>query len=265
MRSAYLKREKSKTLYTQAESLLLQELGLNNWQPTKEAVAIKNLSCSFGATGRLDAEYYQPKYDELLSKINQNATYVKQIKDIQTFNMRGLQPKYVENGEIKVINSKHIKEQNLDYDNFEATDIASYVERASVLKNDILTYTTGANVGRTNIYSRKDKALASNHVNILRIKNEKPLYVAFVMNSLIGRIQTERLVTGSAQVELYSKDIEGFIIPFVNVTIQNKMSAKTQKSFALKDESKRLLETAKHAVELAIEQGEEAAMAKLST
>jgi len=265
IRSAYLKREKSKTLYTQAESLLLQELGLNNWQPTKEAVAIKNLSASFGATGRLDAEYYQPKYDELLSKINQNATYVKQIKDIQTFNMRGLQPKYVENGEIKVINSKHIKEQNLDYDNFEATDIASYVERASVLKNDILTYTTGANVGRTNIYSRKDKALASNHVNILRIKNEKPLYVAFVMNSLIGRIQTERLVTGSAQVELYSKDIEGFIIPFVNVTIQNKMSAKTQKSFALKDESKRLLETAKHAVELAIEQGEEAAMAKLST
>jgi len=267
VKTAHAKLEESKTLYTQAESLLLQELGLDNWQPPKEAVAIKNFSASFGATGRLDAEYYQPKYDELLSKIKQNAAYVKQIKDIQTFNMRGLQPKYVENGKIKVINSKHIKEQNLDYDNFEATDIASYVEqkRASVLKNDILTYTTGANVGRTNIYLRTDKALASNHVNILRIKDEKPLYVAFVMNSFIGRIQTERLVTGSAQVELYTKDIEGFIIPFVNVTIQNKISAKIQTSFALKDESKHLLELAKHTVELAIEQGEEAAMAKLST
>ena len=127
-----------------------------------------------------------------------------------------------------------------------------------------VAYTTGANVGRTNIYLKTNKALASNHVNILRIKDEKPLYVAFVMNSLIGRVQTERLVTGSAQVELYTKDIEGFIIPFVNVSIQNKISAKIQTRFALKEESKRLLETAKHAVELAIEQGEKAAMALLN-
>jgi type I restriction enzyme M protein len=264
--SAFEKLFQSKTLYTQAESLLLQELGLDNWQPPTENVAIKNFSASFGATGRLDAEYYQPKYDKLLGKINQNATYVKQIKDIQTFNMRGLQPKYVENGEIKVINSKHLKEQNLDYDNFETTDAVAYSEqeRASVLKNDILTYTTGANVGRTNIYLRTDKALASNHVNILRIKDEKPLYVAFVMNSLVGRIQTERLVTGSAQVELYPKDIECFIIPFVNVTIQNKITTQLKTSFALKDESKLLLESAKHAVELAIDQGEKQAMAWLT-
>jgi type I restriction enzyme M protein len=49
--------------YQQAEDLLLSELGLNDWQPTEETVAVKSFSESFLSSGRLDAEYYQPKYD----------------------------------------------------------------------------------------------------------------------------------------------------------------------------------------------------------
>ena len=41
------------------------------------------------------------------------------------------------------------------------------------------------------------------HVNILRVENANPVYVAFVLNSLIGRMQTKQVVTGSAQAELY--------------------------------------------------------------
>ncbi|MCX5962845.1 MAG: N-6 DNA methylase [Cyanobacteria bacterium] len=51
--------------YQQAEDLLLSELGLNDWQPTEETIAIKSFSESFLSSGRFDAEYYRPKYDEL--------------------------------------------------------------------------------------------------------------------------------------------------------------------------------------------------------
>ena len=41
---------------------------------------------------------------------------------------------------------------------------------------------------------------------------------------------------------------------------QELLAEKVQESFALRQESKRLLELAKHAVEVAIEQGEEMAL-----
>jgi chorismate mutase len=51
--------------------LLLDTIGLKNFQPSRENKNIKTFSESFLATGRLDAEYYQPKYEEIISKIKQ--------------------------------------------------------------------------------------------------------------------------------------------------------------------------------------------------
>ena len=196
----------------------------------------------------------------------ENAEYIKRIKDIQLHNGRGLQPDYAENGELNVINSRHILERELDYKNFEKTNIDSWDTqvKARIYRNDILTYTTGANIGRTQVYLSDEKALASNHVNILRIENENPVYVAFVLNSKIGRLQTEQLSAGSAQQELYPKDIDNFYIPLINKDTQTQIADLVQQSFALKAKSERLLETAKRAVEIAIETDEQTAMAYIN-
>ena len=68
---AYQFLENSKLFYQRAEDLLLSELGLKDWQPTEETVAVKSFSESFLSSDRLDAEHYQTKYDELESKFNQ--------------------------------------------------------------------------------------------------------------------------------------------------------------------------------------------------
>ena len=62
-------REESKLTYFQAETLLLNALGMADFSPSTENINIKSFKDSFLATGRLDAEYYQPKYDELENKI----------------------------------------------------------------------------------------------------------------------------------------------------------------------------------------------------
>ncbi len=67
---AYKILKKSEKLYQQAEDLLLSELGLKNWQSTDENIAVKSFSASFGMSDRLDAEYYQPFYEEVEQKIN---------------------------------------------------------------------------------------------------------------------------------------------------------------------------------------------------
>lgn len=258
--SAHSNLSKSNSLYSQLQDLIMDELGLNDWHPSNKIVNVKSLNESFLFSGRLDAEHYQVKYDEL-EEIIKTVPY-KTIAEIQLFNARGVQPDYVEDGGISVVNSKHILEDGLDYDNFERTTEAflSSQTRAQISYGDILIYTTGANIGRTQVYLKHDHALASNHVNILRVKGVNPIYLALVLNSRIGRMQTEKLCTGSAQVEIYPNDIEKFIVPILDETIQEDIASKVQESFAMKAESKRLLNVAKEAVEIAICDSEEKAL-----
>jgi restriction endonuclease S subunit len=260
VKNSHKKRKESKEAYTQAENVLLIECGLQNFESSKEPVNIKSFEESFGITKRLDAEYYQKKYDDLERFIV--AKKYKRIKEIRSDNFRGLQPVYFENGNLDVINSKHILETSLDYDNFEKTDLEYWEkqEKARVFKDDILTYTTGANIGRTQVYRSEKKALASNHVNIIRLKNENPYYIAFILNSIIGRLQTDKRSAGSAQVELYPKDLDEFMVPIIHVKKQDRIIGLIEGSFELKVESDRLLTYAKKAVEIAIEEGERTAM-----
>ncbi len=254
-------RLQSKQSYQNAEHLLFHEIGLTDFEPSHELSNIKSFKESFGASGRLDAEYYQVKYDELEERIQQGS--FEKIGDIRTENFRGLQPIYVEAGDLDIINSKHILEQALDYGNFERTssDYWETQERARVFKNDILTYTTGANIGRTQVYLLDKKALGSNHVNILRLKDGyNPHYIGFVINSMVGRLQTEKLSAGSAQAELYPKDIDNFLIPIIDKDKQQQIADLVEESFSLKKQSEHLLEVAKQGVEMAIEQDEATAL-----
>jgi type I restriction enzyme M protein len=73
--------------------------------------------------------------------------------------------------------------------------------------------------------------------------------------------QVDKYFKGSSgQIELYPKDIANFYIPLVNDEIQKTIAGKIKASFKLKAESKQLLDLAKLAVEMAIEQNEEAAL-----
>jgi restriction endonuclease S subunit len=121
---------------------------------------------------------------------------------------------------------------------------------------DILTYTTGAYVGQTNPYLSEEPALASNHVNILRIKNPDidPVFIALVMNSIVGKLQTEKHIRGSAQAELYPNDIAKFIIPILDYQVMVKIGDMVKQSLIASQDSKRLLEQAKSEVETLIEQ-----------
>ena len=260
IQKSYRKLVNSSCHYQEAENILLSELLLKSFKPRNEIVSIKCFS-DFASSGRLDAEYYQCKYDDIEEKIR-SVSY-KTIADLKTFNARGVQPDYISDGNIAVVNSKHILEDGLDYDNFEHTTevFFSLNERGQIGYGDILIYTTGANIGRTQVYLKHNLAMASNHVNILRVKDVNPIYLALVLNSLIGRMQTEKFCTGSAQTEIYPNDIEKFIVPILNETIQETIAEKVQECFAMKRESKQLLNIAKKAVEIAISENEGKALA----
>jgi restriction endonuclease S subunit len=84
--------EQSKQTYTQTENLLLEEIGLQDFEPSKEPVNIKSFADSFGTSGRLDAEYYQPKYDDYLKLIESYSNGSDTIAAICNLNGKNFKP-----------------------------------------------------------------------------------------------------------------------------------------------------------------------------
>lgn len=250
--------KQSQTLYHQAEELLSKELQLDQlklsnkkWYTADYYEAVKSK--------RLDSTHFRDAYSDLFGFL-ENRFSCKRIGQIVTVNRRGLQPVYSENGTIMVVNSKHLSTTHILYDQTERTteEVFSKQSVAQIKNGDVLIYTTGAYIGLTNAFNSKEKALASNHVNILRLSDTyssiDPNYLALVLNSKIGKLQTEKHSRGSAQLELYPADIAKFVIPIINNNRMREIGELVRNSLSALNQSKQLLAQAKRRVEELIEQ-----------
>jgi Type I restriction modification DNA specificity domain len=77
------KHEASKSSYAQAEALLLETLGLTQFTPSIESINIKSFKDSFGTSGRMDAEYYQPKYEALLDVLKRDSLTIADVATVR--------------------------------------------------------------------------------------------------------------------------------------------------------------------------------------
>lgn len=257
VRNCFAATDDSKSLYTQAQQLLESEVRLDKLQFDRPAGYTAQFS-ELKLSRRADAQHYRPRFGQLLDHLANFPT--KRIRDIRRCNRRGIQPSYVEGGSHAVINSQHLGRQHINYDGLQRTTQHDFnaSPEANIQHNDLLIYTTGAYVGRTNAYLSNSPALASNHVNILRLPSDiDAAYMAMVFQSVIGQFQTEKHIRGSAQAELYPADIDKFVVPLLPFGRQKEIGDLVRESLAKQQESKRLLEQAKARVEQLIEEAVE--------
>ena len=248
---------------SEAEVVFLRALGLENWQVPKPISYVRNSLGAF-ATGRLDAEYFQPKYAKLIELIESTGQSSPLTNLLQT-NQRGKQPEYSESG-LPVVNSKHVVngEVRVDADNRYAISSESSL---LIEPGDVLINGTGVGtIGRGAPYLHPSKAIPDNHVTILRPHKGSidPVYLAVFLNSLAGQLQVEQRFRGSSgQIELYPNDIAQFTIWVAPENIQAQVRQSVEASFQAKQRATQLLDAAKRAVEIAIEDSEAAALAYL--
>lgn len=248
-----LKRE-SKEFYQSAEQLLESELDLdklNSRKPVGYTARFSELETSH----RADAQHYQPRFRQLIHHLS--AFQTVRVRDIRTYNRRGIQPIYVQNGELDVVNSQHLGPKHIDYEGLQKTSAASFAaaSEAHIQRDDLLIYTTGAYIGRTNAYLSDIPAMASNHVNILRLRpGIDAAYMALVFQSVVGQFQTQKHARGSAQAELYPADIDRFVVPLLDGDKQKAIGDLVRESLEKQQESRKLIEQAKGRVEQLIEE-----------
>jgi type I restriction enzyme M protein len=269
--------QQSKSTYSQAETLLLDALGMADFSPSNENINIKSFKDSFLTTGRLDAEYYQPKYEEVMAHISaQNHDKLSALVTIQ---------KSIETG-----SDAYSEDENglpylrvADYNKFGITEpqkrltdsfIADFFkgeEGEKKLKKlkpkaGTILFSKDGSVGEAFCLQEDANFITSGAVLHLTVRDKEkilPDYLTLALNSKLVKMQSERDAGGSIILHWRVGEIENVIVPIVEMETQTKIAALVQQSFALKAESEMLLELAKRAVEMAIEEDEAAAMGYL--
>ena len=256
----------SQKAYSSAESILLESIGLQDFAPSKESINIKSFKESFLETGRLDAEYYQKKYENVIDHIKSND--YETLKDIVNIS-KSIEPGsdyYSEEGipflRVADYNKYGVSEPNKKLSLKFCEDNKELLEKIKPKKNTIL-FSKDGSVGIAYQLRNDLEVITSGAILHLTIKDNKkviPEYLTLVLNSKVVQMQAERDAGGSIILHWRVSEIENVIIPLIEKSIQKKIATLVEKSFALKKESEYLLEKAKRAVEIAIEKDETAAI-----
>ncbi len=252
-------KKKSENFYTQAEGLLLEELGLTDFENKESLYSIVNFS-DVKNSNRIDAEYFHSKSIVVIEKIENHKGALEKLENLTTFINNGNQPPYSLDGEIRFFSQKWIKDKGIDY-SFLTSETEPRVSRKFfedkknvpylIKKYDILYYSVGANLGYCHNYLEDENIAIGSFINLIRPDEKKinPVYLGFLLNSIIGRAQSERDKSGLAQPYIYAKNLRKFLIPILPKETQQKIADLVRHSHVARKKAKELLEEAKQKVE----------------
>jgi type I restriction enzyme S subunit len=243
---------KSKSLYKEAEEILLKELGLENYKPKHELTFSSKLSEVIDAE-RIDADYFQPKYKEIEKRIEGYKggfdLVINQFKQNKSLSKKSNgYYNYIEIGDINVSTGE------ISYNKLDIKDVPDNGKR-KLKKGDLLVSKVRPYRGAVSFIDfEEDNLLGSGAFTILQEKTDykKEVLMVFLRTEYIKDFLL-RFNCGTSYPVIKDEDILNLKIPLLPSPIQNKISSKIQESFKLRKESKELLEKAKQMVEDEIE------------
>jgi len=264
IKTAYHNRINSENLYSQAEQLLLAELGLSDYIPNDANISIRDLfECL--QDDRFDAEYWMPKYDEIIEKIKEYksgfSTIGKEFEQIKN-NFKRQNDKeynYIEIGDVNVFTGE------VEYNAIIGKELPANA-KIKFGKRQLITSKVRPNRGATAILNNHDGFIGSGAFTALVEKGNINL------ETLMVYLKTEhirelllRYNTGTSYPVIIDNDILELPIPLLDKNIQARISELTNSSSIAREQSKTLLEKAKRAVEIFIEQDEAKALEYLAS
>ncbi|MCA9351703.1 restriction endonuclease subunit S [Patescibacteria group bacterium] len=258
VKNAHQKKNQSKKLYQEAEELLLSELGLLYYAP-KQSLAFSATKKDVAEAERFDAEYFQPKYAEIIEKIEKYKGGYDTVANIFS-RKKGVEvgsEAYVDKGK-DFIRVSDFSEQGIENSGKKISEkvFEELREKHQPKKGEIL-YTKDGTIGRSYLVKDEINGILSGAFLRLNLKKEYKDFekeaLVLILNSVLCRSQVDQLSGGALIAHLKPSDFESFRIPLLSKSLQEKIARKITESHQLRKESRELLEKAKRMVEEEIE------------
>ena len=249
----------SEVVYHQAQTLLLTEIDLADWQPEHQLTFVKNFSDT-EHTERIDAGYFQPKYDEIVNSIKNYPSGWDILENLVSLRNPNFKPaaeteyKYIElanigqNGEINGCMKAR------------GRDLPSRARCKVVLGDVIVSSIEGSLESVALITEEYANALCSTGFHAINsdVLNSETLSV--LLKSSVGQLQLKKGCNGTILTAINRDEFSRIVAPIIKAEKQAEIQQKVVESFNLRKRAKDLLEHAKDAVEIAIERDEQTAI-----
>jgi hypothetical protein len=250
--------EQSKNLYSQAEEFLLSELGLLNWRPKHELAFVKNFSKAKQAD-RFDAEYFQPKYEEIVEAVKKYKGGFDKLGNLVKIKDKNFTPK--DNEQYKYIELANISSNG---------EINGYVEnfgsvlpsraRRKVQKGDVIISSIEGSLESIALITESwTNALCSTGFFVVNSDKINSGTLLVLLKTRVGQMQLKKGCKGTILTAIGKDKFSKIVFPKIDPEIQKVIKEKIVEMYSTKSLSKSLIEIAKSGVEIAIEKSEEEA------
>lgn len=242
--------------YWKAEQLLLSALGMSDFTPSQQNISIKPFSESCGLNGRLDAEYYQPKYSSYIYALK-TADTVQTICNLYDKNFipaENVEYEYIELANVGNTGNINNVKKGL------GKELPSRARRQVKTGQVIVASVEGSLQSVALITEEYDNALCSSGFYVLDsdILNSETLLVLFKSEPIQALLKQR--CSGTILTAITKDELLSLPLPQIDLTLQREIAVKIQESFAQRRKSELLLEYTKQAVSIAIKQNEETAI-----
>lgn len=220
----------------------------------------KSFKESFLATGRLDAEYYQPKYDSYLELIKNYHNGFKKLTDL-----------------CELKNDNHLPNDETQYRYIELSNIGNNGEvtgctvnfgkelpsrvRRIVKEGDVLISSIEGSLSSCALVTKEyDGAICSTGFYVVNSKKINSETLLILFKSELMQNLLKQGYSGTILTAINNDEFKNLLLPVIDDNTQQTIASLIQQSSKLKKQSEQLLEVAKKAVEIAIEQNEATAI-----
>jgi len=245
----------SKKSYHEAEQILLSELGLLGWKPKHQLSFVKNFSDTKSAE-RIDSDYFQPVYDEIIEKVKH---YKNRYKTI--------------NGCVKIKDKNFVPKDDVTYKYVELANISAngningFIEakgkelptraRRKVNTGDVIVSSIEGSLSCIALITDDlNNALCSTGFYVVNSDSLNSATLLVLLRSLVGQLQLKKGCSGTILTAIGDTEFKKVILPEVAPKTQEAIKQKITYMYKSKAQSKSLLEIAKIGVEMAIEKSE---------
>ena len=250
---AHSKHEQSQSLYCQAEELLFKNIGLKDFKPNERGTNIKSLKKSFLVTGRLDAEYYQPKYEDYIQLIKKYSGGFDSLQKI-----------------CNLKDTNFIPQEKKEYQYIELSDIGSYGNitscilatgnelpsraRRKINTNDVIVSSIEGSLKSCALVTKNyDNALCSTGFYVINSQIINSETILILLKSEVMQNILKQNCSGTILTAINKDEFKLIPIPLITPKIQQQIAELIKQSFSLRTESEHLLDKAKNMVEKEIE------------
>ncbi len=248
-------RVQARALYKQAECDLHNYLNIRI-EPSYKVYSEKLFSASFAKSGRLDAEYYDLKYDHIESQISKSNTVVNSctLYDSNYSPIDDKEYKYIELANVDTMGG---------ISNVETAIGCALPSRARRLVKSgqvIVSSVEGSLSSCALITPEYDNAICSTGFYVVSSERYNSETLLLLFKSEAVQAMLKKRCSGTILTAISKDELEKMLLPEVEKSMQKVIASMIQESFALRDNSKKLLELAVKAVEIAIETDEASAL-----